>query len=313
MRRRKYILPLLVMTFALPSCGDSSKASITGWDIPSTFTAEAKQQGKVQRITYHTKDYVYGTGNEEDKQCAVYLPYGYDASHQYNIIYLLHGTDPQSVDHLTTWFDLIGIKNVLDNMIEKGECEPLIVCCPTFYSYGLYGDDNIKSIFEYSEVKARSNQNFLFEMRNDLIPAVESTYSTFAIGTSVEELSRTRHHRAMAGLSNGCRLTMQVGIVGCLDLFSYYGCYSSSIATKDIENAMDEGRTKGYGIDYCFNADGIYDMAYHKHMALYKELVKDGYLDNKNSSYQEIAFGWHSNRTWGIAFYDTLQLFFKER
>ena len=88
--------------------------------------------------------------------------------------------------HQETWLYKIGVKNILDNMIARGDIEPLIVVTPSFYSYGLFGDDDMKEIKEFSQVKVDSTNNFIKELRYDLILAVEGKYSTYADGTEEE-------------------------------------------------------------------------------------------------------------------------------
>ena len=60
-----------------------------------------------------------------------------------------------------------------------------------------------------------------------------------------------------------------------------------------------------------FNADGIYDFAYNSHKKMVKELLEDEKFNQDNVEYVQIAFGYHSARSWRVAFYDSLQRFFK--
>ena len=69
--------------------------------------------------------YISDSEKTEEKELKVYLPYNYDESQRYNILYLLHGTDKQEVDHINTWFDRVKIKDVLDT--KEGRCLQSIV------------------------------------------------------------------------------------------------------------------------------------------------------------------------------------------
>ncbi len=42
-----------------------------------------------------------------------------------------------------------------------------------------------------------------------------------------------------------------------------------------------------------------------------KELLEDEKFNQDNVEYVQIAFGYHSARSWRVAFYDSLQRFFK--
>lgn len=303
----------LAATFTLSACGrGDGKASITNTEVPDKYrAARTENAGEVVKFEYTAHDYVTNSSATEVKSCNIYLPYGYDENKQYNILYLLHGTDPQKVVHQDTWFYKVGVKSVLDNMIYYGDIEPLIVVAPSFYSYGLYGDDNMKSIMELTPVKDNSTKNFGRELRNDLIPAVEAKYSTYAEGVSEHELQASRDHRAMAGLSNGCRITYNGGMIENFDYISWFGCYSSSVDSKTIIDALSSEKFSGYKLNYMFNADGIYDFAYNGHKKMVKELLESDKFNENNVEYVQIAFGYHSARSWRVGLYDSLLRFFK--
>lgn len=305
---------LSAIIFCAPfiGCAGGDDAQITSWEVPEKFRAERTEQaGSIEKLEYTAHDYALGSGNTEVKYCNVYLPYGYDEDKDYNILYLLHGTDPQTVVHQDTWFYKIGAKNVLDNLIYYGEIEPLIVVAPTFYSYELYGDDNFTSVTEETPVKRNSNANFGQELRQDIIPAVESAYSTYAEGTSPEQLAASRDHRAMAGLSNGCKITYSAGMIDNFDYISWFGCYSSSYDAQEVITALNSPENSGYKLNYMFNCDGIYDFAHNAHDKMVQELLKDERFTADNTEYVEVAFGYHSARSWRVGLYNSLLRFFK--
>lgn len=306
-------LAAIASVLMLSGCsGDDGPAKITSWEVPDKYRAERTERaGSIEKLEYIAHDYALGTDNTEVKYCNVYLPYGYDSSESYNILYLLHGTDPQTVTHQDTWFYTIGAKNVLDNMIYYGDIEPLIVVAPSFYSYGLYGDDNYSSITEVTPVKQHSTDNFGMELRNDIIPAVEAAYSTYAEGTSSEELTASRDHRAMAGLSNGCRITYSGGMMQNFDYISWFGCFSSSCDSAELLQALADERYEGLALNYMFNADGIYDFAHNAHRKMVDSLLENDMFTDENTEYVEIAFGYHSARSWRVGLYDALQRFFR--
>ena len=316
--KNRHALLLAATLIAISCCGCSNRqsdtASIQTWDVESKYLdSDISEKGTIESLSYETRDYVDNSNKTETKKCNVYLPYQYSKEKKYDILYLLHGTDKQSVDHINTWFDTIQAKKVLDNMIYNQIIEPLIVVCPNTYSYGLYGDDTIKNIKDYSPVKEKSNQNFSNELRYDIVPNVEAKYSTYSSSQDEAGLKASRDHRAIAGLSNGARLTLKAGMVSNFDYFSYFGCYSSSIDSSLILDAFNQEKYDGCKIDYMFNADGIFDFAYNKHRKMVDELLKDGneWFTKENTEYVKITMGYHSARSWRVSLFDSLLRFFR--
>ena len=310
-------LKIISLSFLLPallvSCmkEGSTKAEVTSFDVPAVFMANNEEKsGRIESLSYQTKDYILNSEKTEEKELKVYLPYNYDESQKYNILYLLHGTDKQEVDHINTWFDRVKIKDVLDNLIAYEQIDPLIVVCPTFYSYGLYGDDNVTDIKEATPVKTNSSNNFTYEFRNDILPAVESKYQTYAEDISVSGFMNSRDHRALAGLSNGARITLHSGIMHNFDYVSSFGVYSSSWDAQEILQALNSDAYKDLSLNGFYNAAGIYDFAYNKQKKMYDELLQSERFTAENSKFFPITFGYHSARSWRVGLYDTLLYLF---
>ena len=77
-----------------------------------------------------------------------------------------------------------------------GKIEPMIVVCPT------YNNESEEDSADYS-LALQLTENYHNELVNDLIPAVEGTYSTYAEETSPEGLRASRDHWAFCGFSMG--------------------------------------------------------------------------------------------------------------
>ena len=113
------------------------------------------QQGTVESLTYEAPAYatneLLGADSTIEKTVQVYLPYGYDESKQYNVLYLLHGTGGND----EYWFKREGngvvTCNVLDNMIKDGLCDPVIVVTPNFYSEIMDKDHKISDYKFYTK------------------------------------------------------------------------------------------------------------------------------------------------------------------
>ena len=164
------------------------------YEMPAEMLQKTDQKGTVERFLYNTRTYDERVSLPMAKAAWVYLPYNYDVAKQYNVLYLSHGGGVNE----DWWFKMFpDTVTILDNMIAQGICEPCIIVTPTYYR-GTEIDRNAEFITE----------QFRFELRNDLIPAVESKYSTYTnADVSEENLIKTRNHRAFAGLSLGSMTT----------------------------------------------------------------------------------------------------------
>lgn len=132
-------------------------------------------------------------GRQYDKQALVYLPADYSSTKKYNVIYLLHGSTESSQD----FFRDGRFSRVLDRLNRTGQLKDTIVVFPTYYPSRRFITSNY-----YRD--NRLNQAFAqHELVNDLVPAVERRFSTYATGTSSAQLQAARNHRAFGGFSMG--------------------------------------------------------------------------------------------------------------
>lgn len=188
--------------------------------VPEEYFGVASQQGTVEVMNYESKDYTQSSLPTTYKPAYVYLPYGYDASKKYDIIYLMHGWTGTAQEY----FGIPGrqqMKNIFDNMIQQGLVRPFIAVSPTWDK-----DNEAKGWGESTEEVAA----FYNEYENDLIPAIESQYSTYANLTQTqspkgEELHAaivaSRDHRAFGGFSLGAITTWYI-FEYCFDLQKYF-------------------------------------------------------------------------------------------
>ena len=169
--------------------------------IPADYQ-QASQRGSVVRLDYTATS--YATGQTTGRYAYVYLPYGYDTDTQrrYNVLYLMHGGGGSE----ETYFGGAGqestLKRVADNMIERGDIRPCIIVTPSFY----LPDDGNTSVSNSAEAV----REFPGELVNSLMPAVESTYRTYALNTTTDGLRQSRRHRAFSGFSMGSVCTWHV-------------------------------------------------------------------------------------------------------
>ena len=225
--------------------------------IPDGYENPATQQGTLNKLTYDTwESFSYEQkSNKITKEAWVYLPYGYTDEEEYNVFYLSHGGWSNETTLMGTDDNPKSFKNVIDNAIQDGNIKPLIIVLPT------YNNTSENDSSDYSLAIQLTNQ-FHNELVNDLIPAVESKYSTYAKDTTPQGLKESRDHRGFGGFSMGSVNTWNT-FRYCLDYFRYFMPMSGSYTT-DGEYMADLVRQQGYSSHdfFIFAASGTDDFAY---------------------------------------------------
>lgn len=225
--------------------------------IPEEYFGAASEQGTVERLEYQTYESMsYGEKTTQlTKTAYVYLPYGYSGEQQYNVLYLMHGGWSNETTYLGTPENPHELKNVIDNAIQDGKMAPVIVVCPT------YNNTSTEDSADYS-LALRLTDNYHNELINDLIPAVEGKYSTYAEGTSRQALTESRSHRAFAGFSMGSVTTWHT-FQYCMDYFRYF-LPSSGNLTNDGAYMEQLVTDAGYGPKdfFIYAMSGTEDFAY---------------------------------------------------
>ncbi len=240
-------------------------------EIPKKYKTSASQQGTLDYVTYHVKD--FQTGEDIEKSMMVYVPYGYskeDNDKKYNVLYLVHGMAENQFTPLGYPGGKSELARVVDNLIAEGKMEPMIIVSPTWYlSDQNNSGDNLNSLV----------QNFKEELVSTIIPKIEGTYHTYAESTHVEDLKAAREHRAFGGFSMGGNCTWY-RYIDSLDYFKYFVPVSmwTWVSAEECKAAGATGDTDndriadylskipekyGYGPDdfYIFGATGTADLA----------------------------------------------------
>ena len=285
----------------------------TGWTsaVPSEYLSDASEQGSVEALTYDTKNYAWDSSDIR-KTTYVYLPYGYggkDTETRYNILYLMHGWG----GHAGEYFEY-GTKNLLDNLIEKGDIPPIIVVSASFYNESSTGDFN-SSITEF--------RAFHNEFEKDLMPAVEGKYHTFAKSASDEDLRASRDHRAFGGFSLGSVTTW---LQFCYDYDYihyflpmsgscwYYGTYGDFQIEKNvdfIEQLVKDNDLDGRGY-FIYHAVGTNDAVKSQSLDMADEMLgRDIFTPDHYVFYQKDG-GYHDFNAVTEYLYNALPLFFTE-
>lgn len=171
--------------------------------VPSEFFQAATQQGAIELVEYESKDYTSASRPTTHKPAYVYVPYGYDPSQKYDVIYLLHGWTGVAEEYFLgrSGNSRTGLVNIFDNLIQRGLCRPFIAVSPTWDK-----DNQSKDWSESTREAAVFSQEYV----NDLIPAVEMRYSTYLESPDEAGILASRNHRAIGGFSLGSITTWYV-------------------------------------------------------------------------------------------------------
>jgi len=225
--------------------------------IPAEYYQAADQQGTLADLYYDTyESFSYDEKSEPlQKHAVVYLPYEYSKDQKYDVFYLMHGGWGDETRTLGTPQNPSSFKNVIDHAIAAGEMRPLIIVCPTYNNTNENGLDSASF-----SLAMQLTENYPNELINDLIPAVEGTYSTYAASTGKDDLIASRDHRGFGGFSMGSVATWRTFQYG-LDYFRYFLPMScgTSLNEEEIFAAAEGHEPEEY---FVFVMTGTDDFAY---------------------------------------------------
>ncbi len=239
------------------SVADNEKIPENLQEIPADYYTEIDRQGSLVELnyeTYESKTYEQKS-RKLNKRAIVYLPYGYSEKERYNVFYLMHGGWSNETTWLGTPEHPGTFKNVIDHAVSDGKMKPFIIVCPT------YNNESPSDSGDYTLAYGTLTVNYHNELMNDLIPAVEGTYSTYAGNVTPEGIKASRDHRAFGGFSMGSVATWHT-FLNCLDAFRYF--MPSSGAIDSSGNRLDRAVAEsGYTWKdfFIFAATGTSDFA----------------------------------------------------
>lgn len=165
--------------------------------VDASWQAPSDEPGELQFLRYASPGHVTPA---DENFFVLYTPPGYDPdrAEPYPTLYLSHGGGEDAMG----WSTQGVMQNVLDNLIDVGEIEPMVVVMPNGGGY------------------PASSQNAAFraDLIDTLIPYVEDNYN----------VSTDSADRAFSGLSAGGQRTNQL-MLNNTDQFGYYGMMSSGL------------------------------------------------------------------------------------
>ena len=246
--------------------------------IPEHYKTPARRAGQLVRLDYDTwESRSYGSHTKKlRKSACVYLPYGYTDSARYNVFYLMHGGWGNETTEMGPPEHPGELKHALDHAIEDGLMAPLIVVLPTYNneSRSDSGDYHLALIL---------TANYHNELVNDLMPAVEGRWRTYADGTAPEDFRASRDHRGFGGFSMGSVATWRV-FEHCLDYFRYFMPMSGNLTSDDgyMEAVV---RNSGHSKEdfFLYTMSGSGDFACSAFKAQIRAMARTGSFELGNS------------------------------
>ena len=282
--------------------------------LPRELFAPSEHPGRLETLHYTTHDYRDQPGREPtliEKQMVVYLPHDYDPAEQYDLMVLVHGmgcterywlAEPQ--DYKYPEEDYVYTTDLLDSMIDDARCRKMIIATPCFYR----NSENLGNYYRIVDEK-----QFLFEMRENILPLLLETYSTFAPEPTLEGMAAAREHFAYAGLSMGSIYAFTSFMPECLDVFGWFGCFSGSDgAMYQLARVLDGEASRGRPIYYFYNSIGTKDTMLYTHRGQYADLLgrTASLVEGENTAFTEIRDARHTYEAWATGLYNFLPVVF---
>lgn len=282
--------------------------------VPEEYFSPSDHPGQVVEVTYDSRDYTDASEPAIQKTTYVYLPYGYDETDQetrYDVLYLMHGWTMTAGD----FFDQAqsGIASMLDHMVENGDIPPAIVVCATFDAQN-QSQGFSRSVEELSV--------FHRDLRENLIPFVESRYHTYAQDVTEEGLRASRAHRAFGGFSLGAVTTWYQFIYNldyikyfvpmsgdCWIMGTYGGLYQPVETVDYLEQVITDGGWSGDDF-YIYQGIGTSDPIWDQTDSQIQEMMTRDLFTPENLHYAIIEGGRHDIDACERYLYHALQNFF---
>lgn len=171
--------------------------------IDYSWQGPAKAQGKLAHESYASPGHVTP---KDQNYLVIYTPPGYDPNRPrpYPTLYLSHGGGGNELG----WSTQGAVADILDNLIDTGQIQPLVVVMPNGSGYA-------DSTF---------NEAYDRDLIDRMIPFVEQRY----------HVSASAHDRAFSGLSMGGMLTNSF-LIKHPEIFQYYGVMSAGLPPQNTE------------------------------------------------------------------------------
>ena len=235
--------------------------------VPGERTAnyvEANQRGTVSHPWYDSM--VLGI----NRRLTVYTPYGYENNpkKKYPVLYLLHGAGGDE----EAWISMGRTAQILDNLIEKGLAEPMIVVMPNGNANQQaavtlnipnkpqqYDRNAMQSLPEPERTRAMNS--YVVSLCEEIVPFIEKNFRVIAKPEA----------RAIAGLSMGGGHTISAS-----NLYPQMFDYICPLSAAGSATAEQVATLKKAGVKLYFLACGDADFLFEGSKTLDKTLTEQG-------------------------------------
>lgn len=288
--------------------------ALSSGEIDPSFFEPCEEAGTLlQDVAYTTQDYIWKQEGEKEKFMQVYLPYGYDENGRYDVLFLIHvrmlneryWLENVHGYHLPDRSSQTGSAVVmLDNLIARGYCQPLIVV-----SLHGYLDEGMAALHVSEQVYPQFREEFA----RDILPFVAGHYATWAEDTTREALSAARRHFGLFGASFGAYETELSVLAPNLDLVSWFSMTGGGSVTRDyLEPLWSQHGTLGLPIDLLYLAEGEYDDRGPVELS-YLDLGRwsEVFTPEENLRFTLLGGVGHEEPEWMAALFNTVQLMFR--
>jgi enterochelin esterase family protein len=247
-----------------------------------------------------TRRWYPSPGLDMSRRITIYTPPGYETSNRtYPVLYLLHGAGGDE----EAWNELGRASRILDNLIARGEAEPMIVVMPNGnVSQQAAPGEGIRGYYkpqfmEPGTMNGRYEASFM-----DIVNFVESSYRVKA----------EKAHRAVAGLSMGGFHSLHISRY-YPNTFDYVGLFSAAILPdqdtssevyQDMNGTLKRQMENGYKLYWI--GIGKDDFLYNNVAEYSKKLAEMGMAH----TYVE-SEGGHTWRNWRVYLSDFVPQLFK--
>lgn len=178
--------------------------------VPPEYNPPADYTTKKAGVSYGTKTPITydSTTTGVERNAYVVLPDGYTEEKTYPVVYLLHGIGGDQNE----WFSGKPME-IVGNLVAAGEADEMIMVFPN-----IRARENDKACYELTVEHFQAFDNFINDLRDDLMPYIESHYS----------VKTGRENTAVCGLSMGGRETLNIGLK-MPDKFKYIGAFEPAV------------------------------------------------------------------------------------
>ncbi|MDE6379990.1 MAG: esterase [Muribaculaceae bacterium] len=281
--------------FQIRDTASITNVFLVGGDYADYFKVNDVPHGTVSKVWYDSPTL------GKDRRMTIYTPPGYEkGDRRYPVFYLLHGMGGDE----NAWSELGRATQILDNMIARGEAEPMIVVM-TNGNVAMEGAPGETSLgFAPPTTQLPNTMDGTFEQHfPDVVKYVDTNYRTIA----------DKQHRAIAGLSMGGFHSLHIS-KEYPDMFDYVGLFSAAIlphdgTTSPVYDNLDQKLAKQFSDapKLYWIAIGDKDFLYDANKEYRKMLDDKGY----KYTYRESPDG-HIWKNWRIYLTEFVPMLFKK-